>query len=89
MTKSPDPCRINKKSIVERISGVMTENYGDYELDGFRLNKEQEATLHNAYNAIMAGGGWGNIRLDFKNSQLVFIKCETVQMVGSRGLDEY
>jgi hypothetical protein len=87
MTKSPD--RLMAKSITKRITGIMTENYGDYELDGFRLNKEQEVTLHNAYNAIMAGGGWGNIRLDFKNSQLVFIKCETVQMVGSRALDEF
>jgi hypothetical protein len=77
------------KSITKRITGIMSEEYGDYELNGFKLSKEQEAKLHDAYAAIMAGGGWGNIRLDFKNSQLVFIKCETVQMVGSRGLDEY
>lgn len=65
------------------------EEQGDYELDGFQLTEEQNKTLHDAYNAIMQGGGWGCVRLEFKNKVLVFIKCETVRMVGSRGYDEY
>jgi hypothetical protein len=83
MSKSPD--RLMAQSQRRR----MTETEGDYELDGFRLTEDQNNKLHEAFNTIMQGGGWGCIRLDFKNKALVFIKCETVQMVGSRGYDEY
>jgi len=65
------------------------EDQEAYHIDGIPLTVDQERKLAESYAAIMQGGGWGCIRLEYKNKTLVFIKCETVQMVGSRGYDEY
>jgi hypothetical protein len=60
------------------------------EEDGeFQMTEAQWQELRNAMNELHEGGGWGCIRLEFKNHQLVFIKREVVKMVGSRTYDEY
>ena len=64
------------------------ENQEDYMVD-FALTADQEKTLRESFNAIMAGGGYGNIRLEFRDHKLMYIKCETINKVGSANYTEY
>lgn len=59
------------------------------EEDGeFRMTEAQQKVFQEKMDYVWREG-WGEVKVKFKNHQLVFIEGGAVKMVGSRTYDEY